>query len=92
LNYSELEDKFGKRNMAKCSALYRKYILEQMGTTTKNVIAGVEKYLSRISPILGGGVNTKELLEELVEWRFWDQVVILTHYYDRMKRNNLPIT
>jgi hypothetical protein len=86
VNYAELEDKFGKGNMTKCSEFYRKYIIEQMGKKHKDVLVGLSTYLSRINPLLGGNVNTNELTEDLGEYGFLDQVVILTWYYNRMEK------
>jgi hypothetical protein len=86
MTYAELEYKFGKRNMDKCTELYRKYVVEAMAKGTKAVLVGLDTYLSRVNPILGGGVNTKELLEDLKGYGFWDQVVILSWYSGRMKK------
>jgi hypothetical protein len=86
MTYAELEDKFGKRNMNKCTEFYRKYVIDPIPKGRKAVLVGLDTYLSRINPILGGGVNTKELLKDLTEYGFWDQVVVLSWYTGRMKK------
>jgi hypothetical protein len=88
MTYFELEEVFGKNNLAECSKLYSKHVVEQFGGTggAKKVLAGVDTYLSRINPLLGGNVNTNEILEIVAETRFWDQVVLLNMYYSRMRK------
>jgi hypothetical protein len=88
MNYDELETKLGKKTMSQCSELYKKYVLENMGKgKAKDLWNGVDTYLARITPLLGGGVNTKELLEHFQQTLFYDQVVILTLYLERQKEN-----
>lgn len=88
MTYFELEEVFGKKLISECSKLYHKHVIDQLGGTggVKKVLAGVDTYLSRINPLLGGNVNTNEILEIVTETRFWDQVVLLNMYYSRMEK------
>ena len=87
MNYTQLEDKLGKRVMDQCSTLYNQCVTTPAHKSRKDIIAGLDKYLSRITPLVGGGINTKELLDELDEDGFWDQVVVLTRYLQTQKEN-----
>ena len=88
MTYFELEEVFGKKIISECSKLYQKHVIEQLGGTggAKKVLAGVDTYLSRINPLIGGNVNTNEILEIVTETKFWDQVVLLNIYYSRMQK------
>ena len=86
MNYTQLEDKLGKKVMDQCTTLYRQHVIEPAHKSRKDILAGLDKYLSRVNPLLGGNVNTKEIVEELDVDGFWDQIVVLSRYIQKQKK------
>jgi hypothetical protein len=87
MNYAEIEDKIGKRNLKKLTEIYRATVMEQVGQSRAKILDGVTAYLVEVKKVLGGGrIKIEKIIEEVAEGGFWDQVVVLTRYLSRSKK------
>ena len=77
MTYAALEDKIGKRNLKKATELYRKHVMEQMGRPRKYVVEGVAQYITEIVALLKAKVNIEQIVADVAEKGFYDQVVLL---------------